>query len=69
MEGIFRVSASASKVRACLRKLEKGKTTAFDARTTDPHTAAGVVKLWLCEMESPLLMEELHDVFILAYGV
>lgn len=67
VEGIFRVSAAASKVLACLRKLEKGKATVFDARKTDPHIAAGVVKLWLCEMDSPLLMEELHDVFILAY--
>jgi hypothetical protein len=35
----------------------------------DPHLAAGAIKLWLCELQIPLLTYELHDAFMAAIGM
>ena len=35
----------------------------------DPHLVASVLKQWLCELEEPLLTNELQDSFISAQGV
>ena len=36
--------------------------------TDDPHLAAGIIKVWLCELQIPLLTYELHDTFMAAIG-
>jgi len=65
VEGIFRLSGEFKKVEAIIKSFEKGKPVLWDSNT-DPHEVAGVLKSWLCELESPLLTTELHDSFIAA---
>ena len=48
-----------------MRKLEKGKTVPLSP-STNPHFVAGLIKLWLCDLDDPLLTYELHEAFVAA---
>lgn len=65
LEGIFRVSASADKVKKIKALYDKGKKVDLDA-VGDAHTVAGVLKEFLREPEESLLTFELYDAFIAA---
>jgi len=34
----------------------------------NPHVISGVLKLWFCELEQPIMTFELYDAFIAAMG-
>merc|ERR1712137_1181008 len=65
VEGIFRSSGEFRQVADILRDAGKGKRVSWSI-TSDPHLVACVIKVWLCELENPLLTWELHDCFIAA---
>ncbi len=59
-EGIFRVPADSSEVAGIKAKLELLEFDAV-AQIRDPHLAAGALKLWLRELEEPLIPASLYD--------
>eukprot|EP01102_Stenamoeba_stenopodia_P017944 TRINITY_DN650_c0_g3_i3.p1 TRINITY_DN650_c0_g3~~TRINITY_DN650_c0_g3_i3.p1 ORF type:complete len:194 (-),score=25.34 TRINITY_DN650_c0_g3_i3:147-728(-) len=67
-EGIFRISAD---VDACFElrlQLENGIYDRNLTKTKDPHVYANVLKMWLGELEDPLIPHALYDSFIAANG-
>ena len=65
--GIFRQSAEFGKVNLLISGFEKGRLVSWQ-RKQDPHLVAGVLKCWLCQLDSPLLTHEMQDAFIAAQG-
>ena len=49
------------------RRAYTGKRVTYTPED-DPHLVAGVIKSWLCELDSPLLTHELHSIFMTARG-
>lgn len=61
-EGLFRLSGSASSIRALKRAVDAGER--IDWRPgVDAHNAAGLIKLYLREFPEPLLTFALFDLF------
>lgn len=56
-EGLFRRSASASKVKALKDVANSGRKLTFD----DPHEAAVLLKMFLRELKEPLLTYDVYD--------
>merc|ERR1712125_127259 len=65
VEGIFRLSGEFKKVEAIIKSFEQGAPIHWNSQT-DPHLVAGVLKSWLCQLDSPLLTYELNESFIVA---
>jgi len=64
-EGIFRVSGAQVDVRNIKKKFDQGKKVDLN-QVKNPHTVAGVLKLWFRELPEPLLTYELYDSFLAA---
>jgi len=66
MQGIFRLSGSQSEVNRLRKEYDKGETVNLTA-IEDPHIIAGLLKLYLRELPSPLFPFELYDKLIEAH--
>jgi RhoGAP domain/Variant SH3 domain/N-terminal or F0 domain of Talin-head FERM len=53
VEGIFRLSGSATEIQALKKKYNAGEQVDLNA-VLDPHVVCGLLKLWLREMPEPL---------------
>jgi hypothetical protein len=67
LEGLFRVSGSTNDVKSIQASFLKGKRVELD-KVADPHTVAGVLKIFLREAKDPLLTFELYDCWVTAIG-
>lgn len=56
-EGIFRRSASLTKIKQLKEVANRGENLIFE----DPHQAAALLKTFLRELKEPLLTYELYD--------
>jgi len=63
LEGIFRVSGSLIDVKSIKDTYEKGGNVNFNT-VSDPHTVAGVLKIFFRESLDPLLTFDLYDCWI-----
>ena len=62
-EGIFRVSGNSSLVMDINKKFEKGEDVIFSPNE-DIHVVSGLLRLYLREMNEPLISYELYESFI-----
>jgi len=62
-EGIFRVSGSLNDVKSIKETYQKGKPVELN-KVHDPHTVAGVLKIYFRESSNPLLTFEFYQVWI-----
>eukprot|EP01103_Thecamoeba_quadrilineata_P007494 TRINITY_DN17365_c0_g1_i2.p1 TRINITY_DN17365_c0_g1~~TRINITY_DN17365_c0_g1_i2.p1 ORF type:complete len:597 (+),score=118.91 TRINITY_DN17365_c0_g1_i2:60-1850(+) len=69
VEGIFRLSGSQEDILKVVALYENGKAVNFRKLISDPHAAAGILKLWLRKLPEGLLTQELHEAFIVAIGI
>ena len=67
LEGLFRVSGSLTDVKMIKDQYLKGKKVDLD-KVADPHTVAGVLKIFFRESKDPLLTFELYDCWVAAVG-
>ncbi len=67
LEGLFRVSGSLTDVRSLSAAFLRG-TPPDLSNVQDPHTVAGVLKIFFREARDPLLTYELYDCWIAAVG-
>jgi hypothetical protein len=65
LEGIFRVSGSTNDVKMLQNSYLKGRKVDL-SKVQDPHTVAGVLKIFLREAKDPLLTFELYDCWVTA---
>jgi len=65
LEGLFRVSGSLTDVKMIKDQFLKGKKVDLD-KVADPHTVAGVLKIFFRESKDPLLTFELYDCWVAA---
>lgn len=63
LEGIFRISGSQETIRNIKETFEKGKQVDL-SKELNPHTVAGVLKLFFTELPNPLFSFELYPAFI-----
>ncbi|KAL6065061.1 Beta-chimaerin [Balamuthia mandrillaris] len=64
VEGLFRVSGLLQDINTIKKRFDKGKKVDLDKLSKgDVHTVAGVLKLYLRELDIPLLTFELYDCF------
>jgi hypothetical protein len=63
-EGIFRVPGDGDAVAALRVRLDRGQYTLADA--DDPHVPASALKLWLRELQAPLVPAEMYDACVAA---
>ena len=68
-EGLFRLSASISKVQALRSQLDKGEVPDLSLYALDPHAVAGTLKGFLRELPDPVCPSELYDCFLAAAAV
>jgi Rho GTPase-activating protein 39 len=61
-EGIFRVAPSTEKVAALKRILERADYSAL--HSPNPHVPASLLKLWLAQLEEPLITAEAYSLAI-----
>ena len=59
-EGILRVSGSAVQIKVLKRAYEKGKKVELEMHG-DPHTVAGLLKIYFRDSAEPLLTTKLYD--------
>ena len=64
LEGILRVSGRTEEVRNLRKLYEKGRAKVNLNQVEDPHSVAGLLKLYFRESPKPLLTFELYDDFI-----
>eukprot|EP01099_Mayorella_cantabrigiensis_P001084 TRINITY_DN1446_c0_g1_i2.p1 TRINITY_DN1446_c0_g1~~TRINITY_DN1446_c0_g1_i2.p1 ORF type:complete len:507 (+),score=111.54 TRINITY_DN1446_c0_g1_i2:164-1684(+) len=64
LEGILRVSGRTEEVRNLRKLYEKGRAKVNLNQVEDPHSVAGLLKLYFRESPKPLLTFELYDEFI-----
>lgn len=57
-EGIFRVPGDGDAITNLRLQIESGDYT---VRTRDPHVPAGLLKLWMRELDEPIIPEHLYD--------
>lgn len=62
-EGIFRRSGSQLDVAAMRDKMDAGDDTMLIYQCDDPHTIAGLLKLWMRELPNPLISYECYELF------
>jgi hypothetical protein len=60
-EGIFRVPGDGDAITNLRLQIESGDYT---MRARDPHVPAGLLKLWLRELDEPIIPEPLYDACI-----
>jgi hypothetical protein len=64
----LRVSGSAVQIKVLKRAYEKGRKVELD-KHGDPHTVAGLLKIFFRDSPEPLLTTKLYDDFISALGI
>lgn len=69
LEGILRVSGRTEEVRNLRKLYEKGRAKVNLNQVEDPHSVAGLLKLYFRESPKPLLTFELYDEFIACAGI
>ena len=69
LEGILRVSGRTEEVRNLRKLYEKGRAKVNLNQVEDPHSVAGLLKLYFRESPKPLLTFELYDEFIACAGM
>jgi len=65
-EGIFRVPGDVAQMTALRLAMEGGDYAAESVSVVDPHVPGSLLKLWLRELEQPLVPSELYDAAIAA---
>eukprot|EP01117_Protostelium_nocturnum_P007668 TRINITY_DN2752_c0_g1_i1.p1 TRINITY_DN2752_c0_g1~~TRINITY_DN2752_c0_g1_i1.p1 ORF type:complete len:697 (+),score=176.45 TRINITY_DN2752_c0_g1_i1:196-2286(+) len=63
VEGIFRLSGTISDIEYHKGEFDKGKDVQFTSET-DPHTVAGLLKLYLRGLPEPLITYNLYESFL-----
>jgi len=69
LEGIFRLSGNHSLIAELKTRFDKGEKVDFFKENLDPHTVAGLLKLYFRELPEPLLTFDLYDMFLAAVSI
>ena len=68
VEGIFRLSGSASQIRKIRKRMDSGEDVSFkpdsNPECLDIHVVAGTLKLWIRSLPEPLMLNGPNDSFI-----
>jgi len=65
-EGIFRVPGDVGQMTQLRISLEKGDYEAKDIDIVDPHVPGSLLKLWMRELERPIVPDQFYDASIAA---
>jgi len=68
LEGIFRISGSASELHSMKSEIDAGTPLTFDPSTDNIHNVSGLLKLYFRELPEPLLTYEHCDEFVTNAG-
>ena len=63
VEGIFRISASSTKLQKYKNEYNRGLPVEFPEKI-DPHTVAGLLKLYLRELPEPVIPFNMYSSFV-----
>jgi hypothetical protein len=67
VEGIFRLSGNAVRVREIKTQFDRGQDVDL-SKETDPHVVAGLIKLFLRELPEPLFPFDFYTPLMEAWG-